>query len=64
MKDSSLCKHDPLLVIFPTNRELLDPATAADADRAGVLLGRWNRLHALRTVLSTVALLVFLIQLA
>lgn len=53
-----------LIVIFPTNRELLDPATAGDPGRAGVLLGRWNRLHALRTVLSIVALLVFLIQLA
>lgn len=51
-----------LVVIFPTNRELLDPATAGNPDRAGVLLGRWNRLHALRTVLSTVALLMFLIQ--
>ena len=53
-----------LIVIFPTNRELLDPATAGNPDRAGVLLGRWNRLHALRTMLSTVALLMFLIQLA
>lgn len=53
-----------LIVIFPTNRELLDPATAGNPDRAGVLLGRWNRLHALRTMLSTVALLTFLIQLA
>lgn len=53
-----------LIVIFPTNRELLDPATAGDLDRAGLLLGRWNRLHALRSVLSTVALLVFLSQLA
>ena len=53
-----------LVVIFPTNRELLDPATAGNLDRAGVLLGRWNRLHALRTMLSTVALLIFLVQLA
>lgn len=49
-----------LLVIFPTNRELLDPATAGDPDRAGVLLDRWNRLHAVRSVLSTAALLIFL----
>ncbi|HEX2078454.1 MAG TPA: DUF1772 domain-containing protein [Longimicrobium sp.] len=53
-----------LLVIFPTNRELLDPATAGNPDRAGVLLGRWNRLHAVRSVLSTLALLLFLAQLA
>lgn len=53
-----------LIVIFPTNRELLDPATAANLDRVGALLGRWNRLHAIRSVLSTVALLLFLAQLA
>jgi hypothetical protein len=52
-----------LIVIFPTNRELLDPATAGDPDRAGVLLGRWNRLHAVRTMLSTAALVVFLVLL-
>jgi hypothetical protein len=50
-----------LIVIFPTNRELLDPATAGNPDRAGVLLGRWNRLHAVRTLLSTVALVLFLV---
>ena len=49
-----------LVVIFPTNRQLLDPATAGDPVRVGVLLGRWNRLHALRSVLSTAALLIFL----
>ena len=53
-----------LLVIFPTNRELLDPATAGNLERAGVLLGRWNRLHAVRSALSTVALLLFLVLLA
>ena len=53
-----------LFVISPTNRELLDPATAGNPDRAGVLLGRWNRLHAVRSALSTVALLLFLARLA
>lgn len=53
-----------LLVIFPTNRELLDPATAGNLERAGVLLGRWNRLHAIRTLLSTAALVLFLTLLA
>lgn len=53
-----------LLVIFPTNRELLDPATAGNLERAGVLLGRWNRLHAVRSALSTVALVLFLALLA
>ena len=53
-----------LVVIFPTNRELLDPATAGNLERAGVLLGRWNRLHAVRSALSTVALVLFLALLA
>lgn len=53
-----------LLVIFPTNRELLDPATAGDLGRVGVLLARWNRLHALRSVLSTAAVVTFLFLLA
>ena len=44
-----------LLVIFPTNRALLDPATAADLDRAGMLLRRWNRLHAVRSLLAAAA---------
>lgn len=53
-----------LIVIFPTNRELLDPATARDMGRVALLLARWNRLHALRSVLSTGALIVFLFLLA
>ncbi len=53
-----------LLVIFPTNRTLLDPATSGDLDLAGTLLARWNRLHAVRTALSLTALVVFLAVLA
>lgn len=53
-----------LLVIFPTNRELLDPATAANLERAAVLLARWNRLHAIRSVLSLAAVVLFLVLLA
>ena len=49
-----------LLVIFPTNRQLLDPATATDPTRVRVLLDRWNRLHAVRSALAVAALLVFL----
>jgi hypothetical protein len=49
-----------LIVIFPTNRQLLDPAAAGNLERVGLLLRRWNRLHALRSVLSTAALLIFL----
>ncbi len=48
------------LVIMPTNKQLLDPATANDLDRAEKLLTRWGRLHAVRSVLSSASLLTFL----
>lgn len=53
-----------LFVIFPTNKELLDPATAPNLDRVRLLLARWNRLYAIRSALSTIALVMFLILLA
>ena len=49
-----------LVVTFPTNKQLLDPATAQDPARARALLQRWNRLHAVRTALSLTALVLFL----
>jgi hypothetical protein len=52
-----------LVVILPTNKQLLDPAIGADLDRARVLLARWNRLHAVRSALGLGALLTFLIVL-
>ena len=48
------------LVILPTNKKLLDPATADELDLAEELLNRWGRLHAVRSVLSLVSLLIFL----
>ena len=48
------------LVILPTNKKLLDPATADDLDLAEGLLTRWGRLHAVRSVLSLASLLLFL----
>src|SRR5918997_6094749 len=48
------------LAILPTNRQLLDPATANDLDLAEKLLNRWGRLHAVRSVLSLASLLIFL----
>ena len=48
------------LVILPTNKKLLDPATADDLALAERLLTRWGRLHAVRSVLSLVSLLLFL----
>jgi hypothetical protein len=49
-----------LLVILPTNKLLLSPTLdkrSVDAER---LLARWGRLHAVRSVLSGLALLLFL----
>ena len=49
-----------LIVILPTNKRLLSPALdrrSADTER---LLARWGRLHAVRSVLSAMALLLFL----
>jgi uncharacterized membrane protein len=48
------------LAILPTNKQLLDPATANDLDLAEKLLNRWGRLHAVRSVLSLASLLIFL----
>jgi len=52
-----------LLVIFATNKQLLDPTISGDLDRARVLLDRWNRLHAVRSALGLGALLTFLVVL-
>ena len=49
------------LAILPTNKQLLDPATANDSALAEGLLNRWGRLHAVRSVLSLAALLLFLL---
>jgi hypothetical protein len=49
-----------LVVTFPTNKQLLDPAVDQNLDRARALLDRWNRLHAVRSALSLTALVLFL----
>jgi len=49
-----------LLVIFPTNKQLLDPALEKDSQRARQLLTHWGRLHAVRSVLSLIAFVIFL----
>jgi len=49
-----------LIVILPTNKQLLNPALDRRSVQTGRLLARWGRLHALRSVLSGVALLLFL----
>jgi len=49
-----------LIVILPTNKQLLSPALDRGSAEAERLLARWGRLHAVRSILSGIALLLFL----
>ena len=51
-----------LIVIFPTNARLLDPALDARGNEATQLLQRWGQLHAVRSGLSTLAFLLLLLK--
>jgi hypothetical protein len=53
-----------LVVILPTNKQLLDPDLDPRGDAAAELLARWGHLHATRSVLSGVAFVLFLMRLA
>ncbi len=44
-----------LIVIFPTNKRLLDPGLDRGSPLATQLLVRWGRLHAVRSVASTLS---------
>ena len=48
-----------LVVIFPTNKKLLDPGLDKGSAEARGLLVRWGRLHAVRSILSLAAFLSF-----
>ncbi len=48
------------VALLPTNKQLLDPATAEDGERAERLLTRWGRRHAVRSMLSLAAFLLFI----
>src|SRR5208282_834838 len=50
-----------LLIMLPTNSRLIDPTLDRSSEAARQLLVRWARLHAMRTVLSLTALLIFLV---
>ena len=52
-----------LIVIFPTNRRLLAPSRDLASAETRQLLIRWGRLHAIRSVLSSVASIVYVWQL-
>ena len=49
-----------LIVILPTNKRLLSPTLDRRSAETGRLLARWGALHAVRSVLSGMALLLFL----
>jgi hypothetical protein len=49
-----------LIVILPTNKQLLSPTLDRRSAQTERLLARWGRLHAVRSVLSALALLLFL----
>lgn len=49
-----------LLVIAPTNKQLLAPGLDKDAPATRLLLARWARLHGVRSVISLAASCLFL----
>jgi hypothetical protein len=53
-----------LLGILPTNRRLLAPGLDPDSLEAARLLLRWGRLHAVRSVLGSLAFGILLVALA
>jgi hypothetical protein len=52
-----------LVAILPTNKRLESPKLDLRSDEAGHLLRRWGRLHAVRSILSVAAFVVFLLSL-
>ena len=49
-----------IIVILPTNKQLLHPALDRRSTLAVQLLAGWGMLHAMRSALSALALLLFL----
>jgi uncharacterized membrane protein len=52
-----------LLVNLPTNKRLLDPSLDASSEEAVVILQRWGRLHAVRTITGLTAFALLLTRL-
>ena len=50
-----------LIAIRPTNRGLLDPRLERSSAQARALLQRWGRRHALRSIASAAAFLLFVL---
>jgi Domain of unknown function (DUF1772). len=51
-----------LMVIMPTNKQLLAPTLDKGSTQARELLSRWDKLHAVRSALSGIALVIFLLS--
>jgi len=51
-----------LVVILPTNEQLLAPTLDKGSVQAQELLSHWGKLHAVRSALSTIALIIFLLS--
>ncbi|MGQ0812616.1 MAG: DUF1772 domain-containing protein [Nitrospiraceae bacterium] len=49
-----------LIVIMPTNRQLLDPGLDRPSEATRRLLEKWGMLHAVRSILSLAASCIFL----
>lgn len=49
-----------LIVIFPTNRRLLDSSLDKSSEQASKLLTLWGKLHAVRSLLSLISFLIFI----
>ncbi len=52
-----------LVIVFPTNNRLLDPAIDENPDLARRLLIRWGRLHTVRSIMSLATFLAFMMLL-
>lgn len=50
-----------LIVIFPTNKRLLDPRLDPRSTDASQLLRRWGMLHAVRSAISAIAFAILLL---
>jgi len=50
-----------LLLIFPTNKKILNHSFTQDSESASELLVRWGRLHAVRSILSTLSFVIFVL---
>ena len=50
-----------LIVIMPTNKQLLNPALDRSSANTHALLVKWGKLHAVRSVLSLIASVIFVV---